>query len=82
MEAAAVRTTGSGRETCSRSISGMNFSERPHGDEAWRGIKPELHVAYEDDNILIADKRAGMLVHSDETGDENTLINHIKAYLL
>lgn len=60
---------------------GDEFFEQPYGDEAWRGIKPELHVAYEDDNILIADKRAGMLVHSDETGDENTLINHIKAYL-
>ena len=40
---------------------GDEFFEQPYGDEAWRGIKPELHVAYEDDNILIADKRGGML---------------------
>ena len=60
---------------------GDAFFERPRGDEAWRSIKPRLDVAYEDENILIADKRAGMLVHSDDTGDENTLINHIKAYL-
>jgi len=60
---------------------GDEFFEKPTGDEAWRGIRPRLSVAYEDENILIADKRAGMLVHSDDSGDENTLINHIKAYL-
>ena len=60
---------------------GDEFFERPAGDEAWRAIRPRLTVAYEDENILIADKRAGMLVHSDDSGDENTLINHIKAYL-
>lgn len=60
---------------------GDEFFERPTAEEAWRTITPRLTVAYEDENILIADKRAGMLVHSDDSGDENTLINHIKAYL-
>lgn len=60
---------------------GEEFLERPSGDMAWRAVKPRLVVAYEDENILVADKRAGMLVHSDDSGDENTLINHIKAYL-
>ena len=60
---------------------GEEFFARPGGDEAWRTIKPELRVVYEDANILVADKRAGMLVHSDESGDGNTLINQIKAYL-
>ncbi|MEG2118677.1 MAG: RNA pseudouridine synthase, partial [Clostridia bacterium] len=32
-------------------------------------------------NILIAEKKAGVLVHSDNNEDVNTLINHIKAYL-
>ena len=60
---------------------GDEFFEKAPEDEAWRNIRPRLTIAYEDENILIADKRAGMLVHADDTGDENTLINHIKAYL-
>lgn len=43
--------------------------------------KPEINVVYEDGNILIADKPAGLLVHSDETEDVDTLINRILAYL-
>ncbi len=43
--------------------------------------KPEINAVYEDENILIADKPAGLLVHSDETEDTDTLINRILAYL-
>ncbi|MBQ3878949.1 MAG: RluA family pseudouridine synthase [Oscillospiraceae bacterium] len=57
------------------------FFEKPDPETAYRSIEPKLTVVYEDENILIADKKAGMLVHSDDSGDENTLINHIKAYL-
>lgn len=57
------------------------FFEKPDPQEAWRSVRPQLQVIYEDENILIADKKAGMLVHADDSGDENTLINHIKAYL-
>lgn len=49
--------------------------------EAFMRIAPSVKVVYEDENILIADKNAGMLVHSDEAGNSNTLIDHIKAYL-
>lgn len=57
------------------------FFEKPDPEKAFLDIDPELDLVYEDENILIADKKAGMLVHSDDSGDENTLINHIKAYL-
>ncbi len=40
-----------------------------------------LVVVYEDENILIADKPSGLIVHSDENEELNTLINHIKLYL-
>ena len=40
-----------------------------------------FRVAYEDENILIADKPAGMLVHEDESERIHTLINLIQAYL-
>ncbi|HWP79221.1 MAG TPA: RluA family pseudouridine synthase [Candidatus Acidoferrum sp.] len=50
-------------------------------DKAVKSLSPRLAVVYEDANILIADKPAGMLVHSDDAESYNTLINHIKAYL-
>ena len=58
-----------------------DFFEKPDPEQAFRSIDPDVRIVYEDENILIADKKAGMLVHSDDSGDENTLINHIKAYL-
>ena len=51
-------------------------------EQAYRLIKtPDLHIVYEDENILLADKRPGLVVHADENGDANTLIAQIQAYL-
>lgn len=44
-------------------------------------IKPEINIVYEDKNIMLVDKRPGMLCHEDDSESKNTLINHIKAYL-
>ncbi len=44
-------------------------------------FKPKLHIVYEDENLLLVDKRPGQSVHADETEKVNTLINHIQAYL-
>lgn len=40
-----------------------------------------LSVIYEDENILLLDKPAGMLVHEDNTEKNDTLINRILHYL-
>ena len=44
-------------------------------------FRPQLNLVYEDENLLLVDKRPGMVVHADETEKVNTLINHIQAYL-
>ena len=44
-------------------------------------FEPKVRIVYEDDNILLADKRPGQSVHADETEKVNTLINHVQAYL-
>lgn len=54
-------------------------------------VNPNLRIVYEDENIIICDKPAGVLVHSGDgdgktngdgnIGDRNTLIFHIQAYL-
>ncbi|MGM9680478.1 MAG: pseudouridine synthase [Eubacteriales bacterium] len=56
------------------------FEDDP--DLAFLKLTPHLDIVYEDENILLCDKRVGMSVHPDEDGeDTNTLIAHIKAYL-
>lgn len=57
------------------------FFETPDPEQAWRKITPNIHIIYEDEHILLCDKVPGMVVHEDETGTDNTLINHIKAHL-
>ena len=42
----------------------------------------DIKVAYEDENIIIVDKEAGVLVHSDTQEDGDTLIDRISFYLI
>ena len=44
-------------------------------------IKPKLNILYEDENILLLNKRPGVLVHEDADEGENTLVMHLQAYL-
>ncbi len=48
---------------------------------ALRAIQPKLDIVYEDEHILLLNKRPGVLVHDDAEGGENTLILHVQAYL-
>ena len=58
------------------------FFDSPEKDTgALASIKPKLEIVYEDDNIILCNKRPGVLVHEDKEGKENTLIIHIQAYL-
>ena len=59
------------------------FFEAPREDNAWLKIaKPRLNILYEDENILLADKKPGVLCHSAGKWDYNTLIANIQAYLV
>lgn len=40
-----------------------------------------LNIVYEDDNIMLLDKPCGLVVHEDESGSADTLINRILHYL-
>lgn len=44
-------------------------------------ITPTFSVVYEDGNLLLCNKPAGLQVHSDDKEDTNTLITQIQAYL-
>lgn len=41
----------------------------------------QLELVYEDDNLLLADKPPGLVVHEDEHGGKDTLIARIQRYL-
>jgi len=58
------------------------FFDQPREDNLFLTLfKPSLDIVYEDDNIMLLNKRPGLVVHADETEKVNTLINHIQAYL-
>lgn len=58
------------------------FFDSPEKDTgALSRITPKISVVYEDENIILCNKRPGVLVHEDEGAGDNTLIMHIKAYL-
>ena len=42
---------------------------------------PQLNIVYEDENILLVDKKPGLVVHEDESGQADTLIHRILHYL-
>ena len=44
--------------------------------------KKQFSIAYEDDNILVANKPFGLLVHGDKTEKKNTLANQVIDYLI
>ena len=50
-------------------------------EEDFMAAGDKLTVIYEDENILLADKEQGLVVHSDESKTADTLINRIKKYL-
>ena len=58
------------------------FFDKPREDNLFLTLfKPSLDIVYEDENLLLLNKRPGLVVHADETEKVNTLINHIQAYL-
>ena len=58
------------------------FFETPSEENVYLTITtPRLKIVYEDENIMLLDKPAGLVVHADEREKVNTLVNHMLAYL-
>ncbi len=59
------------------------FFDKPRQDNAYLTVAaPKLDIVYEDDQILLVDKRPGLAVHPHDGAEYGrTLINHIQAYL-
>lgn len=58
------------------------FFEKTKEENSYLKVgKPRVSIVYEDENILLADKKPGVLCHSAGQWDYNTLIANIQAYL-
>ncbi len=59
------------------------FFDTPRAENAYLTVSaPRLSIVYEDDNILLCDKRPGLAVHPHDGAEYGrTLIDHIQAYL-
>lgn len=58
------------------------FFEKPREENSYLKVgTPRLDIVYEDENILLCDKKPGVLCHSAGQWDYNTLIANIQAYM-
>ena len=86
-----IKVDGKGAKRDTRLLEGNvlqlyindEFFDKPRAENAYLTVSvPKLHIVYEDENILLADKRPGQAVHPHDGAEYGkTLIDHIQAYL-
>ncbi|MCQ2488872.1 MAG: RluA family pseudouridine synthase [Clostridia bacterium] len=57
------------------------FFEKPDPHYDFLHASLDLHILYEDENIIILDKKVGLLSHPDDNEYVDTLISRVKHYL-
>lgn len=57
------------------------FESAKNNGLAFLSAPTSLSILYEDENIMLLDKKCGLVVHEDESGAPDTLINRIQHYL-
>lgn len=56
------------------------FSDAP-AEHDFLAAPADIDVVFEDENIMLINKKAGLVVHEDDTNTRDTLINRIRHYL-
>ena len=57
------------------------FSQEEKADPFYSKIRPSLTILFEDGQVMILDKRAGLVCHPDEGEKVHTLLTYAQAYL-
>ena len=53
----------------------------PEKDELWKLATPDIDIIYEDNNIILINKKQGVAAHENSGEQINTLISKLKKYL-
>ncbi|WP_199614299.1 RluA family pseudouridine synthase [Paenibacillus alkalitolerans] len=56
-------------------------SSRAEKKVKYSGIRSDIDVVYEDDELMLVNKPAGLLTHPDQTEQKDTMITRVHAYL-
>ena len=81
-----IKVNGKKQEASYRLISGDKvelyindeFFEKQNEDTAFLSVRATPDIIYEDSNIIIVNKPAGLVVHTDDGGEVvNTLVVHL-----
>ena len=57
------------------------FAQAEKADPFYSKIRPKLTILYEDEQVMLLDKRAGLICHPDEGEKVHTLLTYAQAYL-
>ena len=57
------------------------FAPASETENAFLSARGPVDIVYEDGNLILADKRPGLVVHEDDSGSADTLINRIQRIL-
>ena len=57
------------------------FAEAERADPFYSKIRPKLTILYEDEQVMLLSKRAGLVCHPDEGEKVHTLLTYAQAYL-
>ena len=57
------------------------FEAKKSSDTDFLSVTSEIDIIYEDENIILLDKKPGLVVHEDSDNTRDTLINRVKKYL-
>ena len=68
-------------DTVSLYIADEFFEKPTEADPFLARFHWHLDIAYEDENVIVVDKKPGVVVHPDRTEQVNTLLTHVRAYL-
>ncbi|MBQ8967194.1 RluA family pseudouridine synthase [Ruminococcus sp.] len=57
------------------------FPEKRDSAHRFLNAPADINIVYEDENIILCDKPCGLVVHEDESGEADTLIDRVLHYL-
>ena len=70
------------RMLCEGDVLALYFSDEFfETEQTFTASRSDIDVVYEDDNIILINKPAGLVVHSDDRGTDDTLLSRMQSYL-